>query len=265
MSKLPANPSELIKDPTFYRHVLSKLNYLTLTPPFAFAVQHLSQYMQDPRAPYLNAALRVLPYLLKDTGLRLFMSSSPSFELVSFCNSDWGACPNLQKSVSLFYITLTASPVFGSQRSRLLYPSALLKLRIGPWGELLLSGLGWYDYWMIFQFLYLCWFFFTRIAKMQYIFPRIPFFMIEPSMWSLIDISSYNSFFFFNSTLCHSIFVSISRFINQALHSNLLGKLCVFSSPSNLRRDVGVNSGEKITMKKAEVSHVSGRSVIYIS
>lgn len=88
-----------------------------------------------------------------------------------------------------------------------------LNLSIGPWGELLSSWLGWYNYLLIFQLLYLCWFLFTRIAKLFYILPRIPFFMSEASMWSLIAILSDNNFI-----LIHSIFVSISRFIHQALN-----------------------------------------------
>nr|XP_016483297.1 PREDICTED: uncharacterized mitochondrial protein AtMg00810-like [Nicotiana tabacum] len=101
-----------IPDPNLYRYLLGKLNYLTHTKPnLSFIVHRLSQYMQDSRQTHLNASLRVLRYLFKDPGLGLFMSSSPSYQLLAFCDSDWAACPNSRKSVSGFFISFGSSPI----------------------------------------------------------------------------------------------------------------------------------------------------------
>lgn len=96
--RLLANSGEPLNDPTLYRHLLSKLNYLTHTrPDLSFTVQYLSQYMQDPRKPHLEAGFRVLRCLLKDQSLGLFMLPSSSFQLLAFCDSDWGTCPDSRK------------------------------------------------------------------------------------------------------------------------------------------------------------------------
>lgn len=105
--KLGTDSSPLLDDPTTYRRLVGKLNYLTHTrPDLSFAV-----LMQSPRLAHFSAAFRVLRYLKENPNQGLLMNSSPSLSLLAFCDADWASCPDSRRSVSGFFISSGGSPI----------------------------------------------------------------------------------------------------------------------------------------------------------
>ena len=90
-TKLRAKEGPVLSDSTYYRKLVGKLNFLTNTRlDIAFSVQHLIQFMQDPREPHLQAAFHLLRYLKSDPTLGLFLSKDANCSLKGYCDSDLG-------------------------------------------------------------------------------------------------------------------------------------------------------------------------------
>ena len=84
--KLRPNVGTPLQYPTVYRKLIRKLNFLTNTrPDIAFLVQHLSQFLQQPKEPHLVAAMHVLRYLQGEPSLGVLLSNNPTLDLLVYC------------------------------------------------------------------------------------------------------------------------------------------------------------------------------------
>nr|XP_016515674.1 PREDICTED: uncharacterized mitochondrial protein AtMg00810-like [Nicotiana tabacum] len=87
-NKLHIDSSDPISDPSTYRRLIGKLNFLQHTKPdISFFVQHLSEF------------------------LGILLSSSSDFTLKAYSDSDWAACPISRRSVTGYFILLGDSHV----------------------------------------------------------------------------------------------------------------------------------------------------------
>lgn len=101
--KLKSTDGKLLSNPTHSRQLVGKLNFLTNTRmDLAYSVQHLSQFMQTPRATFESNLSRIK--ILKTRPYNgIFISNKPDLTISAFCDSDWVVCPDSRKSVSGYF------------------------------------------------------------------------------------------------------------------------------------------------------------------
>ncbi|KAL8145460.1 hypothetical protein AgCh_003579 [Apium graveolens] len=88
-----------LPDPSLYRKLVGQLNYLTHTrPDLSFCVQHLSQFMDFPRQPHWDAAIHVLKYLRNAPTQGILFNSSPTYNVEAYYDADWAACHYTRKT-----------------------------------------------------------------------------------------------------------------------------------------------------------------------
>ncbi|XP_057520729.1 uncharacterized mitochondrial protein AtMg00810-like [Amaranthus tricolor] len=110
--KLHQMEDALYHDPTYHRTMVGKMNFLTHTrPDLAFTVQHLSQFLQEPREPHVAALHHALRYIAATVGQGILLNSSGQLILQAFSDSDWAACPNTRRSVTGYVLMLGCSPI----------------------------------------------------------------------------------------------------------------------------------------------------------
>lgn len=71
--RLDKATGEPLSNPTSYRRLIGRLNYLTNTrPDISFVIHNLTQFMAQPRKPHTKAATEVLRYIRATLGEGFF-------------------------------------------------------------------------------------------------------------------------------------------------------------------------------------------------
>ncbi|XP_068317088.1 uncharacterized mitochondrial protein AtMg00810-like [Pyrus communis] len=103
---------KLLDDASAYKRMVGALIYLTITrPDLTYVVHILSQFMDKPRQPYLEAAHKVLKYIKQTPGQGILLPSTGSLQLRAFCDADWAHCKDIRRSITGYCILLGQAPV----------------------------------------------------------------------------------------------------------------------------------------------------------
>lgn len=103
--KLFNDSDEICSDPGEYQRLVGLLLYLTCTrPDINYVIHTLSQFMQEPHQPHLNAVHRVLRYLKGSLGQGILLPSDGTLSLQAYCNADGAECPITQRLTTGYVI-----------------------------------------------------------------------------------------------------------------------------------------------------------------
>ncbi|KAM1524602.1 hypothetical protein ACFX10_009185 [Malus domestica] len=109
---LTQTSGELLSDPSAYRCLVGRLIYLMITrPDLVYQVHVLSQFMDKPRVPHLEAAHEVLRYPKRTSGQGILLFATSTMQLRAFCDADWARCKDTRRSVTGYCILLGQSPI----------------------------------------------------------------------------------------------------------------------------------------------------------
>lgn len=82
--KLKRNEGDILHDPTLYWRLIGKLLYLTNTRlDLSYCVHLLSQFMNKPRQPHDDAAIKIIKYVKGTLGQGIFFSANSQLQVVA--------------------------------------------------------------------------------------------------------------------------------------------------------------------------------------
>lgn len=106
------NDTTLFTDPTYFRSLAGKLQYLTLTrPDIQYAVNFVCQRMHSPTVSNFSLLKRILRYIKGTSTFGLHMYKHSPLTLNAYSDSDWAGCQNSRKSTTGFCVFLGSNIV----------------------------------------------------------------------------------------------------------------------------------------------------------
>jgi hypothetical protein len=88
--KLSVDEGDLAEDTTMYKCIVGSLIYMTITTPdLNYAVGVVSQFMQTPRKPHLDAVRRILRYIKHTLQCGIFYETKSQLQVHGYMDANW--------------------------------------------------------------------------------------------------------------------------------------------------------------------------------
>jgi len=118
--KLNADEGNLVEDTTMYRHIVGSLIYMTITRPnLSYAVGAVSQFMQTPRKPHLDAVRRIVRYIKHTLQCGIFYETKSQLQVHGYTDVDWAGNVLDRRSTSGFMFSFGNGVVSWSSKKQL--------------------------------------------------------------------------------------------------------------------------------------------------
>lgn len=110
---------ELFSNPTYFRSLAGKLQYLTLTKTdIQFAVNFVCQKMHAPTVTNYTYLKQILRYVKGTVTMELSINKNTDFKLTVYSDSDWSGCSNTSRSTGGFNIFLGSNLISWSSKKQ---------------------------------------------------------------------------------------------------------------------------------------------------
>lgn len=118
LDRIP-NQDKVFDNPTYFRSLAGKLQYLTLTrPDIQFSVNLVCQKMHEPTVSDFNLLKRILRYLKGTINMGVSFESDTNSQLRAYCDSDWAGCQDTRRSTGGFCTFLGSNLISWSAKKQ---------------------------------------------------------------------------------------------------------------------------------------------------
>jgi hypothetical protein len=117
--KLSADEGDLVEDTTMYRRIVGSLIYMTITrPDLSYAVGVVSQFMQTPRKPHLDAVRCILRYIKHTLQCGIFYEAKSQAQVHGYTDADWAGNVSDRRSTNGFMFSFGSGAVSWSSKKQ---------------------------------------------------------------------------------------------------------------------------------------------------
>ncbi len=115
--KLSANEGDFMEDTTIYRRIVGSLIYMTITrPDLSYAIGVVSQFMQTPQKPHLDAVRHILRYINILCNVRIFYEAKSQLQVHGYTDVDWAGNVSNRRLTSGFMFSFGSGVVSRSSK-----------------------------------------------------------------------------------------------------------------------------------------------------